>query len=295
MKKNIYVGIKVLIVVGLFSVMSGCTRSDLQQQKVGFYDFVPDIRYKPEGSDYERERCRLDLYLPEDISNFPVLVWFHGGALKVGDKSEDHASAVGKRFVRDNIGVVLVNYRLNPQVKYPAYVDDAACAVAWTVANIGRFRGNPDRIFVGGHSAGAYLTVMIALDDQYLGRYGLSPRSISGIIPVSGQMNSHSTVREERDIPVTQVVIDESAPVFFVGNEAPPCLLFCAEKDTQDFIDQNQRFHDALRSAGNGDVAFFIAPSRDHMGLVMKINEEDDIISSRTIEFINRIVSPEIK
>ncbi|SVC90623.1 uncharacterized protein METZ01_LOCUS343477, partial [marine metagenome] len=92
------------------------------------YETVTNILYR-EGAqltDYMKERCRLDVYHPKHIKHFPTVVWFHGGGLKAGNRK------VPEELREKGIAVVAVNYRLHPKVKSPAYIEDAAAAVAWT-------------------------------------------------------------------------------------------------------------------------------------------------------------------
>lgn len=114
-----------------------------------------DIFYKtePARSKLESEKCRLDIYLPAKSTDYPVIVWFHGGGLREGDKKGDADFAAS--LTSKGIALVSVNYRLSPDVKFPAYIKDAATAVAWSKKNLGRYGANVDRFFVGGHSAGA--------------------------------------------------------------------------------------------------------------------------------------------
>jgi acetyl esterase/lipase len=102
-------------------------------------------------SDYEKERCKLDIYVPENIDGFTTVVWFHGGGLTAGEKS------IPERLKNHKLAVVAVNYRLSPKVKSPAFIDDAAAAVAWVFKNIKKYGGDPKKIILAGHSAGGYL------------------------------------------------------------------------------------------------------------------------------------------
>jgi acetyl esterase/lipase len=121
------------------------------------YRLVTDLPYRDgdDLTDYMHRRCRLDVYYPLGAPEFPTVVWFHGGGLRQGHR------AVPRGLRRQGLAVVPVDYRLHPQVNAPAYIEDAAAAVAWTFRNIARFGGSPGRIFVSGHSAGGYLTSMV--------------------------------------------------------------------------------------------------------------------------------------
>ena len=97
---------------------------------------VKDLAYKPDAAtDYERERCKLDLYLPNRAAAFPTIVWFHGGGLQNGDKAREIEVHAGQRFAENGIALASVNYRLHPQAHFPAYVEDAAAAVAFVISS----------------------------------------------------------------------------------------------------------------------------------------------------------------
>lgn len=119
-----------------------------------------DVSYIPKGEtdEYRKERCKLDIYYPSDKKDFVTVVWFHGGGLEGGEKG------IPAELKNKGIAVVAPNYRLSTKAKNPAYIEDAAEAVAWVFENIASFGGDPPRhIYVSGHSAGGYLALMIGL------------------------------------------------------------------------------------------------------------------------------------
>ena len=176
---------------------------------------------------YINERCVLDLYYPTNIKNFPTVVWFHGGGLTGGEKEIPDA-------LKDKgFAVVCVNYRLSPKVKAPGYIEDAAAAVAWVFKNIKSFDGDTSLIFVSGYSAGGYLTKMIGLDKKWLAVHDVDANSLAGLISLSGQAITHFTIREERDIPGTQPIIDELAPLYHVRKDAPPLVLITGDSELE--------------------------------------------------------------
>ncbi len=183
--------------------------------------------YTSTENEYQRERCRLDLYYPTNIKSFPTVIWFHGGGLTAGNKS------IPKALREQKIAVVAVNYRLSPKVTAPTYIEDAAAAVAWTFKNISKRGGDEQKIFVSGHSAGGYLTSMIGLDKRWLAKHEIDADSIAGLIPLSGQSITHFTIRNERGIPKTRAIIDELAPVYHVRGDAPPILLISGDREME--------------------------------------------------------------
>ena len=192
------------------------------------YKTVKDIVYRSgELTDYMKQRCQLDVYYPEKRPGFATVVWFHGGGLSVGDRW------VPKPLMEQGIGVVAVSYRLHPKVKSPAYVEDAAAAVAWVFNNIESYGGSDQHIFVSGHSAGGYLTSMVGLDKRWLAAHDMDANRIAGLIPFSGHTITHLTVRGERGIGRTQPIIDDMAPLFHVRKDAPPLLLVTGDRELE--------------------------------------------------------------
>lgn len=161
------------------------------------YQTYSNVSYRSgDGLDnYQKERCKLDIYVPENQNGFTTVVWFHGGGLTAGEK------AIPERLKNQGLGVVAVNYRLSPKVKSPAYIDDAAAAVAWVIKNIPRYGGDPQKVVVSGHSAGGYLTCMIGLDKHYLAAYGIDANTLQKLVPFSGQMITHFEIRREYNLP----------------------------------------------------------------------------------------------
>lgn len=125
----------------------------------------------------------LDVYYSEPLgAHHPVMIYVHGGGWVSGDKS--HLDAKPQFFVDAGYVFVSVNYRLSPQAKFPAQVEDVAAAVAWTVKNIDRYGGDPGRIFISGHSAGGHLAVLVSSDESYLKGQGLDLTTIKGVVSI---------------------------------------------------------------------------------------------------------------
>ncbi len=120
---------------------------------------VSDVDYVA-GADYPDKKDRLDIYTPDKATNAPVIVSIHGGGLRQGDKSGQ--TFVGQRFASAGHVTVVVNHRLSPGVMHPAHIEDIAAAVAWVKRNIAQHGGDPGKLFVIGHSAGAYLAALLS-------------------------------------------------------------------------------------------------------------------------------------
>jgi acetyl esterase/lipase len=218
MKKSV-----ILLILLSTGIVAAARKTDYSERK--------DIPYYSETvrqqDAYIAERCVLDVYYPEQTKDFATVVWFHGGGLTGGSKS------IPAELKEQGFAVVAVNYRLYPRVKCPGYIEDAAAAVAWVFRNIAEYGGNPDAIFVAGHSAGAYLTGMIGLDKRWLNAHNVDADRIAGLIPLSGNAITHMTIREERGIPNTQPLIDEYAILYHVRPDAPPVCLMTGDREME--------------------------------------------------------------
>ena len=218
MKKEILTVI--LICLSLLAV--GQNTDYLQKNNVPYY---PN-----QGKDLENlisERCRLDVYYPKSRAKFSTLIWFHGGGLTAGNKE------IPAELMDKGICVIGVGYRLSPAVTSPGYIEDAAAAVAWVFDNIEKMGGDTSRIFLSGHSAGAYLVSMITLDKSWLNKYKIDANRIAGLISLSGQAITHFTIRKENGLAETKVVVDELAPLHFVRADAPPILLITGDRELE--------------------------------------------------------------
>ena len=177
--------------------------------------------------EYRNERCKLHLSIPDGQKGFPTLIHFHGGGLSRGN-----AGFPGQAD-RSKVALVAVNYRLSGQgAACPDYIYDAAAAVAWTLKNIEKYGGDPKKVYVTGHSAGGYLTAMIALDKKYLNTFGVEPDQVAGYFPVSGQMTTHFRILAERktkDPSTPDFMVDEYAPLYHAKKGAPHMVFFVGD------------------------------------------------------------------
>lgn len=190
------------------------------------YKFSRDIIYNS-VDEYASQMCRLDIAAPEGAKAAPVIVWFHGGGLTGGKKQ------IPQAIMRDGCVVVGVGYRLSPKVRVTDIVDDAAAAVAWVFANIEKWGGSKESIYIAGHSAGGYLVTMVGLEKARLERYGVDANALKGIIPFSGQAITHFEERRSRGIANTQPVVDELSPMYHVRGDAAPILILSGDRERE--------------------------------------------------------------
>lgn len=227
---------------------------------------------------YKKQQCLLDIYYPKNKANFATVVWYHGGGLTGGDKHFPEG------LKNKGIAIVSVKYRLNPKVKCPAYIEDAAASTAWVFKNIAEYGGDPSSIFISGHSAGGYLASMIGLDKKWLEVHDIDANDIAGLIPLSGHTITHFTVRAERDIEGTRPIIDEFAPLYHVRADAPPLLLITGDRELEIMgrYEENAYMMRMMKVAGHTDTRIMELDGYNHgmvaPALPLVINEINRII-----------------
>jgi acetyl esterase/lipase len=195
-------------------------------------------------------RQQLDVYVPaEPQGRAPVVVFFYGGSWRTGARSD--YLFVGEALASRGIVAVVADYRLYPEVRFPDFLSDSARAVAWTVENIERFGGDSARVFVMGHSAGAYNAAMVAFEPRYLASTGTPPRALRGFVGIAGPYDflplSGRTLRGVFGYPDTP---PETQPIHVVTAAAPPALLLTAADDGVVSPGNSSRLAAKLRNLG---------------------------------------------
>ncbi|WP_424192585.1 alpha/beta hydrolase [Ampullimonas aquatilis] len=183
-------------------------------------------------------RQRLDVYLPaSNESNdhgsllHPLVVFFYGGSWNRGDRADYRF--VGRALARRGMVVVVADYRLYPQVRYPDFLQDSAQAVAWALQHASQWQADPTHLFLMGHSAGAYNAAMLALDDHWLTEQGVAKGTVKGWIGLAGPYDFLPI-----ENPDAKPVFNHpnypsgSQPIDFVCANSPPAYLAAATKDT---------------------------------------------------------------
>ena len=244
-----------------FALASSCLLFSGEWKNISYYGKFYPVRGNKQAV---TRSCKLDIKTPE-TKNFPTLVWLHGGGLKWGDKFFPQEIDTNK------IAVVAVNYRLaGKTVSHPDYIYDAAAAVSWVLDNIKKYGGDPKKVYISGHSAGGYLSAMIALDKKYLKIFGHSPKELAAIYPVSGQMTTHFQIlaeRRQKDPAVKDWAVDEYAPIYHASKDAPPMIFFCGDpqRDIASRVEENQLIYSRMkRIYKHKDIKFISIPETSH-------------------------------
>jgi acetyl esterase/lipase len=198
----------------------------------------------------ERSRHRLDVCRPGGAAAAPVIIFFYGGAWQGGYK--ELYRYVAKALARRGYVAVVPDYRIYPEVCYPDFLDDGAQVVRWVKDNIARFGGDPDKLFLKGHSAGAHIAAMLSIDARWLGKVGLDPRrDIAGLIGIAGPYDLMPLRDEKLKVIFGGVNRPETQPILHVAPGAPPALLMTGGRDRLVEPGNSVRLAARLVAAGN--------------------------------------------
>jgi acetyl esterase/lipase len=217
-------------------------------------------------------RQKLDPFRPSSPGagaprpGLPIIVFIHGGSWQSGSK--EGYSFVGRALASRGFMVAVPNYRLIPQVRFPAFLQDNASAVRWLIANAERHGGDPNRIVLVGHSAGAYNAAMLALDSRWL---GADRQAVKGFVGLAGPYDflpldssvTRAAFGQERDPARTQ-------PIRFASSDDPPTLLLHGARDSTVYPRNSQGLQARLANAG-GNARVRIYPEVGHVGILMAI------------------------
>lgn len=217
------------------------------------------------------DRQKLDIYAPEGTAStpYPVLVFFHGGAWRDGER--EGYGFLGRAFAARGIVTVIADYRKAPKVRFPAFVEDSADAIAWVHANIGKYDGDPSRIFLMGHSAGAHIAMLAALDPKWLAANDVSPDIIKGVIGLAGPYDFLPLTTDSSKIALGQWPdLRETQPITYARADAPPLLLLTGDKDTV-VKPRNSKVLSEKIAALGGQQKLKIYKGVDHADIIMAI------------------------
>jgi len=217
----------------------------------------------------EGARHSLDVCRPRSATAAPVVVFFYGGGWRSGSKRTYRY--VAKALARRGYVTVLPDYRIYPRARYPDFLDDGAQAVRWVKDNVNRFGGDPQKIFLMGHSAGAHIAAMLAIDATWLQKVGLEPgRELAGLIGISGPYDFLPLKDETLAMIFGGANRPETQPISHVTSGTPPALLLTGDKDNVVGTGNSTRLAEKLRAAGNVATAV-IYPRIGHYLIVAAI------------------------
>ncbi len=283
---------RLAVLGGALFALSACSRFDV----LNFIGSDRAHKVEPTISYGEDPRQKLDILTPKDdegVATRPVVIFLYGGGWTSGAR-EDYGFA-GAALVKLGYVAVIPDYRLYPQVKFPDFMTDAARALAWVRANIYRYGGDPQKVFVMGHSAGAHMAALLALDPTYTRAADLPDNAIRGVIGLAGPYAMvPSQVESVREVFAGAVDEESTRPVHFANTAAPPMLLLYGLDDDTVARQNAPQLADILRRAGR-DVTLRAYPDIGHAGLVLALSP---LFSGRAAvledvqAFMTRVASP---
>ena len=219
-----------------------------------------------------QQRQSLEVWTPAGASPSrpaPVLVFFYGGAWTEGARRD--YSFAAKAYASKGFVVVLPDYRLAPRVRYPAFVEDGAGALRWTQDNIARLGGDPARVAVAGHSAGAYIAAMLALEPRFAAAAGVRPGFVRAAATLAGPFDFHPFTSPRARIAFSDSAGPQSQPVNLATRDDPPIWLATGTADTIVGPQNSVRLAERLRAAG-APHELKLYEGADHDDLVLGIS-----------------------
>lgn len=234
---------------------------------------------------------RLDVYTPLGLQNAPVVVFFHGGRWSQGNK--DESEFIGNALAARGIVTVIPDFRQYPQVRFPAFMEDAAKAVKWTLDHVEIYGGSPKNVFVMGHSSGAHIAALLALNDEYLDGVGGKREALKGMIGLAGPYDFLPiTAPDLRDLFGPPESFEKSQPLYYVDGRNPPMLLVHGENDETVLVKNTRSLAHAIKSA-NGPVETVIYAELSHTMvlavLAPRLQGRADVMNT-LVDFIQRTV-----
>jgi acetyl esterase/lipase len=246
-----------------------------------------DMAKVADGMAFDDEGNRLDIWASSSKAKTPrpVLVFFYGGGWAHGTRTE--YSYAARPFVEAGYIVVLPDYRKVPKVRFPGFVADSAAAVKWVQANISKFGGDPDRVSVAGHSAGAYNALMLALDKQWLG-----DRPVQAAISMAGPADFFPfTTKRGKDAMGQWPDPAQTQPISFARSDAPPILLIHGSADTVVRIRNANSLLSKQKAAG-GDISLVALKGASHNDLVLALGtlfRSRHPVVGESVRFLDRV------
>lgn len=212
-------------------------------------------------------RQQLDVYEPAIAHDGIVVVFFYGGGWRTGARGEYRF--VAQTLTRYGATVVIPDYRTYPGGVFPDFMHDAAAAVAWTQRNIARYGGDPKKIYLIGHSAGAHIATLLALDKQYLAARGLDTKTLAGVVGLATPTNFAATLEAKyRPAFGNQTGLERAQPIRYARADTPPLLLLHGADDSV-VLPRNSLALAERITALSGQARARIYPGKSHSGLIL--------------------------
>lgn len=247
-------------------LLSACTMADALNATItrDGYRVERNIAYGPNA------RQTLDLYIPDHATRAPVIVFFYGGSWQMGTK--DDYRFLGQALANKGYITAVVDYRLYPEVRFPSFVEDAARATAYLHKHAAEFGGDADALYVAGHSAGAYMAMMLGGDPAYMAQAGGKRQWIRGVIGIAGPYDFLPLTDDTLKIIFATAPDAATQPINHLHGKVPP--VFLATGDADDTVDPRNSAHIAAKLARmHRPVELHQYPDVGHIGIILSLAE----------------------
>lgn len=255
---------KALVTSLIALMLVGCSKVNLLNfliPKSGYQTFT-NIAY---GS---LPRQHLDIYVPANkVKSAATIVFFYGGSWQLGNK--ELYRFVGQAFASKGFVTVIADYRVYPQNYFPDFMEDAAKTMVWVHQHIKQYGGNPNKLFIAGHSAGAYNAVMLTLNKKYLQALNSNDNFIKGVIGIAGPYDFKFTEVEVKAL-FGHAPYPETQPINYVRANLPPMLLATGDKDTEVYPRNAFNLYNKLLKYKN-PVQLILIHNVGHVGIVLSL------------------------
>ena len=265
---------------------------------------INDLTYYS-GTD-AHEKHQLDLYLPEDVKNAPILLWIHGGAWAFGDRKQEAKFA--QKVAESGVAVAVMSYRLSPAlwaqtpkkegIQHPEHIKDVARAFDWVYQHAAKYGYDQNNIFVSGYSAGGHLSALLALDHRYLKAVGQEVDHIRAAIPMAAAYDMldyyKDHVRESGQIfadqhvkgvlgPTEQHIIDASPSSYLQHSTIP--MLIISESETYGYT---KVFEDMVQAAEDEHISFWHIMEETHKSLYFDLQNPESGYRDKLVAYIKK-------
>ena len=243
-----------------------------------------DISYLPHATKSQR----LDIYMTKEPGLSPVFVFIHGGSWITGSRTQ--YGMLGRVLSEQGIVTVTVDYRLNPEVTYPAFMKDCDAALSWVIEHIQNYGGDPQRVFLAGHSAGAHIAALMLVHDQFRQAGAFDTQSLAGAVLMSGAYEfgedigvDDELVRRVMNTPENYL---DAQPIRHTRGDVPPILIIQGTEDKVTGKTQASKFAQAMKDKG-ADIHYATIPKGDHLTvLIDMLPGEKGETYKRIVEFL---------
>ena len=226
---------------------------------------------------------RLDLYLPEgEVEGAPVFLFLHGGGFQEGDRAQ--YGYVAAPFAAEGIITAVASYRLTGAGHhYPAQPEDVKAAIEWLYRNVGEYGGDPEALYVGGHSAGAILAADVGVDRSWLEDRAIPATVLRGFVPISGGYDLRGGGRAYTPTPEAEAL---ASPVLHLGDPAPEAVVIVGSVE-EEYLQSSRKFVERLEQAGVS-AELFVADGRDHRATISELGDADSAVFRHALDVIEQ-------